>query len=52
MLFSDSDDSNIFKDKMHLCENFEESVRYLEKHRPIFDDYEHFLKACFNENRS
>lgn len=47
-LFTDYSEINVdvFKDKLMLCQNYDESIRYLMNHKPMFDDYDTFLEYC------
>ena len=37
-------------DKLRLCENYDESVRFMKLNRRPFDNYDQFLEYCFGEN--
>lgn len=51
MIFSDKGNiNNIFMDKIKLCGNELETLEYLSKNKPIFNEYQHFLEYCFKEN--
>lgn len=50
MLFCNLDEAlktPIFKKKMEECCNFEDSVEFMKHNSPLFENYEAFLKACF-----
>ena len=50
MLFSTDSavcENPVFNDKMKLCGNPEDSHNYLKSHTPMFENYEAFLKFCF-----
>ena len=52
MLFANNQDivsCDIFNNKMNLCGNREDSFRYISNNKPIFDNYEGFLKYCFDK---
>lgn len=52
MLFSKPEDAeafNLFKDKMGLCGNYNESYEYLKLHPPIFENFEDFMRDCFSD---
>ena len=52
MLFANNQDivsCDIFNNKMNLCGNREDSFRYISNNKPIFDNYEEFLKYCFDK---
>ena len=40
-----------FRLQMTRMGNFEETAVYMDKHTPMFDGYEAFLKACFEETK-
>ena len=50
MLFSSDEAATanpVFNNKMKLCCNPEDSHNYLQNHPPVFENYEAFLKYCF-----
>lgn len=52
MLFANKQDimtCDEFDKKMNLCGNREESFKYLSNNKPNFDNFEEFLKYCFDE---
>lgn len=52
MLFANNQDivsCDIFNNKMNLCGNREDSFKYISNNKPIFDNYEEFLKYCFDK---
>lgn len=52
MLFSNEDAINknpVFREKIKLCGNAEASSLYLTKHPPVFNDFNEFMRYCFNE---
>lgn len=52
-LFSTAEEARkvpAFRSQMERMGNFEDTVRYMEAHAPIFPDYESFLKACYEES--
>lgn len=38
-----------FKYQMSLCDGLEDTLRYMHENKPMFDSYEAFLAACFEE---
>lgn len=49
MLFSESDEARRiprFCFQMHTCGNFDETVAYMNSHKPMFDSFEEFLEKC------
>ena len=38
-----------FRFQMNTSENFDQSVQYMNGHKPMFPNYEAFLEACFKE---
>ena len=54
MLFSDSQairDNKVFSDKIYLCGNKEQSLDYVTVHGPVFQDFEEFMRYCFDEDK-
>lgn len=54
MLFCNADDvlnNKVFKEKIALCENPEQSLQYLSEHKPMFDSFEAFLDYCLNDEK-
>lgn len=52
MLFADAAEAMqnpTFRKKMELLENFDETLAYMERNRPMFADYNIFLRACFSD---
>ena len=52
MLFSKRDDilkDSLYLEKAKLCENFQESIVYIEQNPPLFENFEEFLRYCFDE---
>lgn len=52
MLFCDSKTASqipAFKAQMCTSLNFEDSVAYMDNHKPLFEDYESFLNACYKD---
>lgn len=41
----------VFIDKMKLCNNFEESMKYIESNSPLFSSYETFIEYCFQNGK-
>ena len=39
----------IFRDQMMTSDNYTESVAYMQTHKPMFENYESFLAACFDD---
>ena len=53
MLFENADSINksaVFYNKIKLCENENDSVKYMKRHAPKFKNYEEFMRYCFDEN--
>lgn len=51
-LFSDMDavkENAVFREKMEKHRNWEMSVGYLAAHKPLFNGYDAFLNACFED---
>jgi len=48
MLFTNSNNDSIFKDKMKLCGNYDDSLRYIHNNKSMFSSYENFLSYCFS----
>lgn len=47
MLFCREEDlTEIFREKMRLCGNYEASRKYLREHPPVYDSFEAFLADC------
>lgn len=49
MLFCDLETAKedpVFCPTMKCCNNYEDSVQYMREHKPLFDSYESFLRAC------
>ena len=38
-----------FRRKISLCENSQDSIRYMNEHKPIFGNYHNFLEECFRD---
>jgi acetyltransferase-like isoleucine patch superfamily enzyme len=38
--------SDTFRNKLHLCENYEQSMCWLNEHAPRFNGYDEFIKYC------
>ena len=38
-----------FRSQMANCGNYEETVCYMNRHKPLFDSYEEFLKKCYEQ---
>ncbi len=36
-----------FNKQMRNCDNFDDSIAYMKTHTPMFENYDAFLKACF-----
>lgn len=52
MLFTQNDDlQKCFIEKMKQCNNYEESVRYIEINKPLFHEFKDFIKYCFNDGK-
>lgn len=52
MLFADEQtvkSCEVFNNKMKLCDNMDESFKYLKNNKPIFNSFDDFLKYCFGE---
>lgn len=50
MLFeNDVPTSELFKNKMELCGNFDDSINYIRTHKSCFKSYEDFIKYCFED---
>ena len=52
MLFSKRDDilkDSLYLEKAKLCENFQESIVYIEQNPPLFENFKEFLRYCFDE---
>ena len=50
MLFSSAEDIKKcpeYDKEMKNCENYEESIAYIDNHPPMFKSYEEFLKECY-----
>lgn len=50
MLFSTASEAEQvpeFRSQMALCDGFQESEAYMNTHKPMFEDYEAFMGACF-----
>lgn len=50
MLFTNAEEAQnnpAFRQKMKHMENYDETAAYMAQNRPMFADYETFLKACF-----
>lgn len=50
MLFSTAEDVKKcpeFEAQLKNCENYEESIAYIDANTPMFKNYEEFLKACY-----
>ena len=50
MLFSTSEDVKKcpeFEAQLKNCENYDESIAYIDNNPPMFENYEEFLKACY-----
>ncbi len=43
---AESEDLKNFRHKLQLCDNFEVSMDYLRKNKPMFSNYEEFIKYC------
>lgn len=53
MLFSTSDEAcavQSFRSQLETGSNFEESVSFMNGHKPMFSSYEEFLESCFEED--
>ena len=53
MLFSTPEEACAvpeFRAQLETCGNFDDSVIYMKNHKPMFDNYEEFLKNCFEQN--
>lgn len=49
MLFCDKDNlDDCFKEKIKLCYNSDESLDYMKQNKPMFKNYDEFLKYCFS----
>ena len=49
MLFEDEDsvrESKLFSSYLELCQNYDESIRFMEINKRRFESYEAFLKYC------
>ena len=47
MLFTKNIEENeIFNKKANLCGNRKDTIKFIEKNKPLFDNYEEFLKYC------
>lgn len=54
MLFCSADEAAntpAFRKKLELLGNFDESVSYMRANKPMFDGYEAFLNACYEETK-
>jgi len=52
MLFEDAEEAMqnpAFRQKMDLLGNIDETLAYMEQNRPMFADYNIFLRACFSD---
>lgn len=52
MLFKNADnyqENHVFSNKLKLCGNEDESIVYMKEHKPIFKDYDEFMRYCFDE---
>ncbi len=55
MLFSSNDEAQrtlSFLSKMKKGNNQDESIRFLEENKPMFDSFEDFIKACFEDGEA
>ena len=54
MLFCSPDEAvnnAAFRKKLELLGNFDQSVSYMRENKPMFDGYEAFLNACYEETK-
>ena len=50
MLFESEEPQNKnFKRQLALCDNYDESISYMKENKPLFNNYEDFLKYCIGE---
>lgn len=50
MLFMDGDEAaknDDFRSQMELTDNYEETLNYMNTHKPMFNSYREFLDACY-----
>lgn len=53
MLFENEiPEEKVFKNKLRLCQNFEESCNYIKTKKVIFKNFEEFLEFCFKEGKN
>lgn len=54
MLFSSVEsvkNESVFYEKLKLCGNLQQSIDFLSTHPPIFQNFEEFMRYCFDETR-
>lgn len=52
MLFCDGElicKNEVFRKKIELCDNAEQSLKYIELNPPLFSNYEEFIEYCLNK---
>lgn len=44
-------ENSVFKKKIELCNNADQSLNYMKSNKPLFDNYKDFLDYCLNEEQ-
>lgn len=53
MLFCTADEAAAvpkFRSQMNECENYDDTIAYMNSRKPMFDSYEEFLKYCYTDS--